>query len=116
MIPRDMTPASLIVRPYYPSDLVNAASLWYGAWHEERPGQVHPYVFEQWIDAWLHRVLCNAVVWVAVRDGRHAGQAALFPGHAHLTHVVVAPPFRRCGIGSRLLDQLKSVSPNGLTL
>src|SRR5437868_6505385 len=98
-----MTASTLIVRPYYPSDLVNAAGLWYRTWHEERPGHLHPYAFEQWVDAWTHRVLCHAVVWVAVSGGRHAGHAALFPAYPHLTHVVVSPAFRRCGIGARLV-------------
>ena len=59
-------------------------------------------------------VLVECLVWVAVRDAEVLGFAAL-EGDL-LEHLYLRPEFRRQGIGTLLLDEVRQHSPAGLSL
>jgi ribosomal protein S18 acetylase RimI-like enzyme len=59
-------------------------------------------------------VFTQCDVWVAVQDGRIVGMMAL--NGQHLDHLYILPGYYRRGIGTKLLDLAKKLSPRSLTL
>ena len=59
-------------------------------------------------------VLPNATVWIAEAQGRPVGYLALTG--SRLDQLYVAPDHQGRGVGSRLLDKAKALSPGGLQL
>lgn len=59
-------------------------------------------------------VLKRCRIWVAVRDAEVVGYAAL-DGDV-LEHLYLRPEFRRLGIGTLLLDEVRRHSPDGVSL
>jgi ribosomal protein S18 acetylase RimI-like enzyme len=53
-------------------------------------------------------------IWIAEEDGRVVGLAAV--GESTLGHIYVHPDFHGRGIGTALLEQTKSLRPEGFTL
>ncbi|HEX4225873.1 MAG TPA: GNAT family N-acetyltransferase [Pseudonocardiaceae bacterium] len=70
---------------------------------------------EEEVIRWVEEVvLTQCRVWVAVRDARILGYAAL-DGDL-LEHLYLRPDARRKGVGTLLLDEVKRHSPTGLAL
>lgn len=59
-------------------------------------------------------VFLNCDVWVATENARIVGMMAL-AGH-HLDHLYLMPGYYRRGIGTKLLDKARELSPDKLTL
>jgi ribosomal protein S18 acetylase RimI-like enzyme len=67
------------------------------------------------VTQWVRDVLLRQCrTWVAVRDGRIMGYAAL-DGDL-LEHLYLRPEVRRQGIGTLLLDEVRRHSPDGVSL
>ncbi|MFF7191965.1 GNAT family N-acetyltransferase [Streptomyces sp. NPDC008222] len=67
------------------------------------------------VTRWVEDVLLKSCrTWVAVRDGEILGYAAL-EGDM-LEHLYLRPEVRRRGIGTLLLDQVRRLSPAGVSL
>jgi ribosomal protein S18 acetylase RimI-like enzyme len=67
------------------------------------------------VTRWAEDVLLKTCrVWVAVRDAEILGYAAL-EGDM-LEHLYLRPDARRQGIGTRLLDEIRRHSPDGVSL
>ena len=59
-------------------------------------------------------VFTQCEVWVAVESERTVGMMAL--NGTHIDHLYLLPGFYRRGIGTKLLDQAKRLSPKKLSL
>ena len=59
-------------------------------------------------------VFAQCEVWVATEAERIVGMMALNQGH--IDHLYLQPGFYRRGIGTMLLNQARTLSPEGLTL
>jgi ribosomal protein S18 acetylase RimI-like enzyme len=78
------------------------------------PWLARPHTDEE-TRAWVeHVVIAEQQVWVAERDGRVLGFAALRDGW--LEHLYLAPEAQRRGIGGTLLALIRQHSPEGLSL
>ncbi|AWS43558.1 GNAT family N-acetyltransferase [Streptosporangium sp. 'caverna'] len=67
------------------------------------------------VTRWAEDVLLTTCrVWVAVRDAEILGYAAL-EGDM-LEHLYLRPDVRRQGLGTRLLDEVRRHSPDGVSL
>ncbi|GAB3916318.1 hypothetical protein GCM10011575_24210 [Microlunatus endophyticus] len=75
------------------------------------PAGVHP---EQQVRDWLAARLTVDEVWVAEVEGRVAAYARFTP--TWLDDLYVAPQSQRDGLGSALLDLVKSLRPDGFGL
>lgn len=65
-----------------------------------------PWSRQSITDEFLHND--NAVYYCAVADGKAVGYAGMWLvlDEGHITNIAVHPEFRRCGIGSALMDAL----------
>lgn len=67
------------------------------------------------VRSWIGRVVASRPgTWVAVLGDRIVGFLSL--EGEDLDQLYLAPGFYRCGIGTRLLDKAKALSPSGLHL
>ena len=101
------------IRPATPADAAAVAEVYLGSFHAT-------YDFPlAHTDAQVRRWLADVVVpagrtWVALEGDRIVGMAVVDPGE--LGQLYVAPDRLGVGIGTRLLDHAKRLSPDGLRL
>ena len=109
-------PADLTLRQAGPEDAVGVADL-YSAARVAAVPQMPPAMHTNAEDrSFMARqiALRDHEVWVAERDGRVVGFALLTP--VWLDHLFVHPGHLGAGIGSVLLDLVKSLRPDGFSL
>jgi len=99
----------LVIRKYLPADGEGCRSLWreLTEWHRQiyqdpRIGGAHP---EDHFDKYLAKVGAD-YLWVAILDSRVVGLIGLIVDEkeAEIEPLIVSQPYRRKGIGRRLMD------------
>lgn len=104
---------SLEIRPARPDDAEALADVYLAAFHMT-------YDFplahtDAQVRAWIRDVLIpSGDTWVAMLDGVVVGMLAVRPGD--LDQLYVAPDAQGRGVGLRLVDRAKALSPGGLGL
>jgi len=104
------------IRAPRPEDLEAIVGVWERArwqaepWLEERMAYTH----QDNLRHFQNVVMQQNQVWLAVEGETVVGLLALSPGD--LDQLYVDPPYQGKGIGSRLLERAKEISPDGLTL
>jgi GNAT superfamily N-acetyltransferase len=107
--------SSITVRPATRQDVDRIVSVYTRARHEAMPWLPVQHSHEEdlahfgdhIVDGVGHRT------WVAVRDGRVVGFAAL--AHGELGHLYVDPDHQGQGVGSALFSHLRQAVPSGFT-
>jgi GNAT superfamily N-acetyltransferase len=106
-------PAEIVIRRATPADAADVAEVYLASFHAT-------YAFplahnDDQVREWVRRVLVpGGDTWVAVEGGRIVGMMAVRP--EDLDQLYVAPDRLGAGIGRRLLEHAKALSPGGLTL
>ena len=108
-----MTPTDLLVRPATADDLAEVAEVYLAARAEAAmpPGIHPPDDVRRWVTAWD---LTERDVWLAVADDLVVGFANATA--TWLDGLYVLPPAQGSGVGSTLLDLVKSTHPDGIGL
>jgi GNAT superfamily N-acetyltransferase len=107
-----LDPAGIVIRRAAPSDAAAVAEVYLASFHAT-------YDFplahsDDQVRGWVREVLVTrGDTWVAVEAGRVVGMMVVRPDD--LDQLYVAPDRLGAGIGRRLLEHAKAVSPAGLT-
>jgi GNAT superfamily N-acetyltransferase len=105
--------AAITIRPATTADSGLVAEVYLDSFHATYDFPL-AHTDEQ-VRRWLADVVVPAGhTWVAIEGDRIVGMAVLDPGE--LDQLYVAPDRLGAGIGTRLLDHAKRLSPNGLVL
>ena len=105
--------ARLEIRPAEPADAADVAEVYLSAF---RATYDFPLVHtDEQVRAWIRElVIPSGDAWVAAIDGRIVGMAVIRPGD--LDQLYVAPDAQGRGVGRRLVEHAKRLSPDGLGL
>jgi len=108
--------SSPVVRRLCEGDVLEAVAVWERSrwdaqpWLEERMGHSHDDNLGYFRD-----VICREnAVWLAVLEERVVGMMAL--GGGRIDQLYVDPASQGRGVGTRLLEEAKALSPGGVTL
>jgi pimeloyl-ACP methyl ester carboxylesterase/GNAT superfamily N-acetyltransferase len=106
-------PDAITIRPATPADAGAVADVYLASFHATYDFPL-AHTDDQ-VRAWVREVLiASGATWVATEGERIVAMMVVRPGD--LDQLYVAPDRIGAGIGRRLLDRAKALSPDGLTL
>ncbi len=108
-----MSQAAVAIRRALPSDVDAVVALFVAA-HRAGEAVLPPLASAVETQASIALQVASAEVWVADADGQVIGMLVL--EQHHIAHLYVAEVYQHQGIGGRLVDQAKRLSPTRLDL
>jgi len=106
----------VLIRDMREADLASVADVWFRAWHAAFPDLSHPMPYEAWLPRLRGEIAATCVCRVATCQDALIGFVAVDVAKACLEQIFVAPEHQGGGIGKRLVDDVKRLSPLGPTL
>jgi putative acetyltransferase len=106
---------SFQLRPYRDEDEDAAIALWLETWRLAYPSIDFDARVDWWRERWRSELVPNAAIIVADRDGEMVGFVTI-DSSGYLDQLVVAPDHWGSPLATRLVDEAKRRSPDGVTL
>lgn len=107
---------TLRMRPYQPEDFDDTVDLWMRAWQAAMPEIAFARRLEWWRGRWQNDLVPNNVITIADVGDHPEGFVVIDPKSGWLDQLAVEPVLWGHGIGRKLLDEAKRVSPGGIRL
>ena len=104
------------LRRYAAADEDAAIALWQRTWQQAYPQIAFAKRVEWWRARWRDELVPVATIVVAERDGIMVGLVTIERDTGYLDQLVVAPELWGSGLGRRLLDEAKQLSPEKIEL
>lgn len=104
------------IRPYYPDDLEAIIQLWWRTWHLTFPDLQHPQPYTLWKTRFQDDIAVRGLIWVAELENQIVGFAVVVKKQGCLEQIFVDTAYQHQGVGSLLLNKVKEICPQGLTL
>lgn len=106
----------LTIRHYIEDDLDEVVALWYRSWINAFPTLKHPQPFDGWKTRFQNDIAKRGSVWVAEIQDRIVGFVVLMETEKILAQIFVDVDAQRMGVGTALLNRVKTICPEGLSL
>jgi putative acetyltransferase len=110
-----LTTAPFHLRPYRAEDEDAAIALWQRTWQAAYPSIDFASRVTWWRERWRGELVPNAAIIVAEQAGALTGFVTIDP-KGYLDQLVVAPDHWGSELATRLVDEAKRLSPDGITL
>jgi putative acetyltransferase len=107
---------SVRLRPYHASDEEACIALWQRAWQVAYPRIAFAKRTEWWRGRWRNDLVPVADIAVLERGDDLTGFVTIDTATGYLDQLVVAPECWGRGLGRRLIDEAKRLSPSGVEL
>ena len=104
------------LRPYAAADEDAAIALWQRTWALAYPQIAFNKRVDWWRTRWRDELVPVATIVIAERDGALIGLVTIDEKTGYLDQLVVAPECWRSGVGRRLVDEAKRLSPGTIEL
>lgn len=115
-IKQDKQPSNITIRAYQDSDLNEIVQLWYQTWHQTFPHLKHPHPYSVWKERFQAELASSGSIWLAELQTRIVGFIAILPAQQFIDQLFVDVNYQSQGIGAALLNQAKTICPQGLSL
>ena len=106
---------SFTLRPYRDDDEEAAIALWLETWRHTYPSIDFAARVPWWRERWCKELVPNAAIIVAEESGALVGFVTI-DGQAYLDQLVVAPGRWGSKIADGLVNEVKRLSPDSITL
>ncbi|BAZ37046.1 GCN5-related N-acetyltransferase [Calothrix sp. NIES-4101] len=106
----------ITIRSYKPSDLESVVQLWYKTWHQTFPHLQHPQAYSVWKERFSHEFVRDGEIFLAEVEKQIVGFIVLIKDKQVLSQLFIDEKYQRQGIGTKLLNRAKALSPQGLKL
>jgi len=103
------------LRPYRTEDEDAAIALWRHTWQAAYPDIDFAARVAWWRERWRKELVPKAEIVVAEQEGTLVGFVTIDP-NGYLDQLVVAPDHWGSELATRLVDEAKRLSPDGITL
>ena len=107
--------AAFQLRPYRAGDEDAAIALWLATWQRAYPDIDFNARVAWWRERWRKDLVPHAAIIVAEQSGELIGFVTI-DLKGYLDQLVVNPDHWGSGLGDRLADEAKRLSPDGITL
>jgi putative acetyltransferase len=107
--------ADFTLRPYRTEDEDAAIELWRLTWQQAYPAIDFTARVAWWRERWRSELVPNAQIIVAEQAEALVGLVTI-DGTGYLDQLVVSPDHWGSPLATRLVDEAKRLSPNGVTL
>jgi putative acetyltransferase len=108
--------SALKVRPYTPADEDAAIELWQRSWQDAYPDIDFAARVGWWRERWRGELVPHAKILVAEMDGMLEGFVTVDPNTGYLDQIVVAPEVWGSTVAAALVDEAKTIAPQGIDL
>jgi len=103
------------LRPYRPEDEDAAIALWQRTWQQAYPSIDFAARVPWWRERWQGELVPNAAIMVAEQAGEMVGFVTI-DANNYLDQLVVAPDRWGSELGNMLVNEVKRLSPDRITL